>query len=227
LADIDGVTPQGMKLEPGKLVQDSPQKYQQMTRLVGCGSETPLMAALISPLSSQQARLFQINCWTVSTDPRQPSSYTVVKEVKPVPAVMLEHKLAFGLLVVKSIGGDRDFVKWANNWITGADRSQETAQALLKAEEAERQAAADLGDLAAWGQTGTDDQHSQDLDEATQRGSYLLRAAVLYPDASKADEVMELIAQAMSKLASRDNLEALAEQAMATAGGKPASAASG
>ncbi len=220
LTDADGVTALGTKLQPGKLVQDTRQKVDVMTKLVGCGSDSPLLATLVSSLPSEQARLFQINCWTVSVDPRQPSSYTVVKEVQPVPSVQLEHKLAFGLQVFMSLGADRDFRSWAQSWLDETDRSLETARALLKTEEKEKEAASGLAELAAWGESGTDDNIGHDMDELTERCGHLVRAAILFPDPSKADDVAQLISLALANLAtmaSKVNLPAMAEQTLASA----------
>ncbi|MEK6770867.1 MAG: hypothetical protein AABY62_04400 [Pseudomonadota bacterium] len=218
LTDADGVTALGTKLQPGKLVQDTRQKFDLMSKLVGCGSDTPLLATLISSLPAEQARLFQVNCWTVSADPRQPSSYTVTKEVRPVPTVVLEHKLAFGLQVFMALGSDRDFKSWAQSWLDETDRSPETAKALLKTEEEEERASGELEALTAWGETGTDDTLGHDRDELAERCGHLVRAAILYPDKSKSDDVAQIISLALVNLAivaGKVNLAALAEQVMA------------
>ena len=218
LTDADGITTLGHKLEPGKLIQDTRQKVDLMSKLVGCGSDTPLLATLISSLPAEQARLFQVNCWTVSADPRQPSSYTVTKEVRPVPPVTLEHKLTFSLQVFVALGSDRDFKRWAQSWLDETDRSPETAKALLKSEEEEKRASGELEALTAWGETGTDDTLGHDHNELAERCGHLLRAAILYPDQSKSDDVAHLISMAMGNLtnvAGKLNVVALAEQTMA------------
>ena len=230
LTDAEGVTALGTKLQPGKLVQDTRQKVDLMTKLVGCGSDTPLLATLISSLPAEQARLYQINCWTVSVDPRQPSSYTVVKEVQPVPSVRLEHKLAFGLQVFVSLGSDRDFRSWAQSWLDETDRSPDTAKALLKTEEKEKEAAGELEALTAWGESGTSDNIGHDMDQLAERCGHLVRAAILFPDSSKADDVAQLVSLALANLASvagKVNLPAMAEQTMASAQQNTRSAAGG
>ena len=230
LTDADGITALGHKLEPGKLVQDTRQKVDLMSKLIGCGSDTPLLATLISSLPAEQARLFQINCWTVSVDPRQPSSYTVVKEVRPVPSVVLEHKLAFGLHVFMAFASDRDFKRWAKSWLDETDRSPETAKALLTTEEVERRASGELEALTAWGETGTDDTLGHDHDELAERCGHLIRAAIVYPDQSKSDDVAQMVSLALGDLATvagKVNLEALAEQMMATVRRTPHHAAAG
>lgn len=231
LTDADGITALGHKLQPGKLIQDTRQKVDLMTKLVGCGSDTPLLATLISSLPSTQARLFQINCWTVSVDPRQPSSYTVVKEVQPVPSVRLDHKLAFGLQVLLSLGSDRDFRSWAQSWLDETDRSPETARALLKTEEKEKAAASELESLTAWGESGTDDTIGHDMDDLAERCGHLVRAAILFPDPSKTDDVAQLVSLALHSLAGvadgKVNLPAMAEQTLASAQQNTRSAANG
>lgn len=230
LTDAEGITALGHKLEPGKLVQDTRQKVDLMSKLIGCGSDTPLLATLISSLPAERARLFQINCWTVSVDPRQPSSYTVVKEVRPVPSVALEHKLAFGLHVFMALASDRDFKRWAKSWLDETDRSPETAKALLTTEEAEKRASGELEALTAWGETGTDDTLGHDRDELAGRCGHLIRAAIIYPDQSKSDDAAQMVSLALGDLATvagKVNLEALAEQMMATVRRTPHHAAAG
>ncbi len=68
--------------------------------------------------------------------------------------MQLHHRIAFALRVVTAVYRDADFDKWAQAWLSGADRSAKSAQGVLRATETEKQAAHDLEDLAAWGGAG-------------------------------------------------------------------------
>ena len=59
-----------------------------------------------------------------------------------------------------------------------------------------------------------------DMDELAERCDHLVRAAILFPDPSKADDVAQLISLALTSLAGvagKVNLPAMAEQTLASA----------
>lgn len=67
------------------------------------------------------------------------------------------------------------------------------------------------------------------MDELAERCGHLVRAAILFPDPSKADDVAQLVSLALANLASvagKVNLPALAEQTLASAPPDTRSAAS-
>ncbi len=179
LTDQNGLTPKGQKLQPGKLIEEAHKGKDLLTRLGDCCCDDPLVAVLTSPLSTGPGgcRLFQINCWKVGIDPRQVQSYTVVKEVKPVPPVTLAQKISFALLVMREVYKHKDYAKWAEGWLAGRDRSLATAQTQRRAAEHEIQAAEDLRTLAAWGESGNDVKLAARLDHLTHAALHIARAA--------------------------------------------------
>ena len=50
----------------------------------------------------------------------------VVKKLE-IPRVSLVQKIAFGILCVKEVSNNKHFDDWANDWLSGKDRSKETA----------------------------------------------------------------------------------------------------
>jgi len=137
LTDAQGRTASGVKLEPGRFVQQADAIKQLASRLADSCCDTPLLAALVSPFPASQAKMFMINCWNVAVDPNNAQSYTVVKEMIPVPAVNLEQKLTFALLVLKEMCPNAEFRAWAGNWLSDEDRSARAAAAAREGAEKE------------------------------------------------------------------------------------------
>lgn len=179
LTDPNGLTPKGQKLQPGKFIEAAHQSKDLLSRIGDCCCDDPLVAVLISPLSANPGcRLFQINCWKVGVDPQQAQTYTVVKEIKPVPQVSLEQKISFALLVMMAVYKNKEYAKWAEGWLAGRDRSLETAQAQRRTAEREIQAAEGLETLAAWGEAGgRDAELAARLDHLAHAALHVARAA--------------------------------------------------
>lgn len=219
LTDRDGQTPKGEKLVPGKLIEDGRSGKDLLARLGACCCDDPLVAALVSPLASENgARMFQINCWKVSADPAQAQMYTVVKEVTPVPQVTVEQKLAFALLVLLQLYKHKDFQVWVHRWLSGEDRSANAAQIMRRFAEHELEAADGLEMLAAWGEAGgSDTETAKDMDRLVHGVVYTARAAELMslnqPDARQAVEALAQAFAAILPYAGRVDLAALAERA--------------
>ena len=53
---------------------------------------------------------------------------TTIKEI-PLPEVSGVQKIAFGILCAKEVYDDKAWNKWADKWLSGDDRSKETANA--------------------------------------------------------------------------------------------------
>jgi len=56
------------------------------------------------------------------------SELTLVKEIK-IPKVTITQSIAYGILCAKEVCKDEDWNLWADNWLSGKDRSEETAKA--------------------------------------------------------------------------------------------------
>jgi hypothetical protein len=219
LTDPDGSTSRGEKLEPGKLIEDARSGKDLLARLGACCCDSPLVAALVSPLATADgARMFQINCWKVSADSDQAQMYTVVKEVTPVPQVTPGQKLAFALLVLLQAYKNKDFQVWAHGWLSGEDRSSNAAQTMRRLAEHELEAADGLEVLAAWGEAGgSDTETAKDMDRLAHGVLHAARAAELMslsrPDVRQAVEALAQAFTAIMQYAGRVDLAALAEKA--------------
>lgn len=217
LTDHESVSASRHRLAPGKFIHN-PKNSQAMHKLVqDCCCDTPLLAAMVSPFSSATGKLYQITCWNVAVDPKAGGqAYTVIKEVTPVPQVSVEQKLQFAMLVMRELNPDRDFRKWIDFWVTGADRSAAAAAAARKLLEKETSVSDELETLAAWGEAGGNDtKMMQGTNERVERALHLTRAAEkAAADAHDVSIALET-ALALSGIAGSDrikNLAALAEQ---------------
>ena len=113
--------------------------------------------------------------------------------------------------------GNDQFVKWAGSWISGEDRSVESAQAVRKSMKEELDAAAGLADLAAWGATNDGDDETLEMQrDGEQRAMYAATAAefVSKPDFDT-EEVCSALSSAIKdieKFSNRKDMALLAEQ---------------
>jgi hypothetical protein len=218
LTDETGNTGTGLKLEPGKFVHSAHTRKNMLARL-GNGGDTPVLAALMSPVQSASPRLFLIHSWDVAVGASATQTYTVVKEISSIPDVNLEQRLAFALLVLKGIYDNRDFKRWAEHWLFGADRGAEAAATLRKTLEVEHKAGEDLGELAAWGASyGSDGNTVRRMDDLTGRALHAVHAAELATgDPAQQTEAVREIAKTVShlgELAKAIKLPELAAQAL-------------
>ncbi len=199
LTDAAGYTASKQKLVSGKFIHNTQSTKDLLTRIADCCCSTPLLAALVSPFTAPQAKLFMINRWNVSADQISAQSYTVVQEVTPAPAVALDQKLDFAIALIRHAYANSDFRHWAEKWLAGTDRSAASARATRKAIEQERDAAEGLAALAAWGELGTNDTDA--IDDQAARAVQVVKAAELI--ASKpidADQAAQMLARALADI---------------------------
>ena len=200
LTDRAGITATGQTLAPGKFIQATRDKSNIMPRINECGAETSLLAALISPIPADQARLFSIHCWNVTIDPKNAQSYTVVKEVDRVPVVTAEQRLRFAVLVAKETFRDKQFRHWADRWLSGTDCTATSARELISVLEKELQAAAELEAIGAWSETGADTEKHRQQDDGAKRAGHVLHAVELLENPERAASAAMEIAQSLSGL---------------------------
>jgi hypothetical protein len=50
----------------------------------------------------------------------------LIEEI-PIPEININQKIAYGILCAKEIYKDKKFNEWANNWLSGKDRSRKSA----------------------------------------------------------------------------------------------------
>jgi hypothetical protein len=98
----------------------------------------PLLAILLNPIhaSIKNPRLFLVETAgeTLSDKGLKSGSkeLTLVEEIE-LPDITLNQKIAFGILCALEVNRDPEFVLWANNWLSGIDRSRAAAVAAWSA----------------------------------------------------------------------------------------------
>jgi len=80
------------------------------------------------------------------------ASLTTIKEILPLPKITTEQRVRFGIFCALKVYKEPKFIEWANNWLSGVERSAEAAWA---AEQAAERAAWAAG--TAWAQFGLAD----------------------------------------------------------------------
>lgn len=113
----------------------------------------PLLAVLLNPIHANIApfRLFEGDGVVGLTEHGLKvgcSSLQLRKELS-VPTVTTEHRVHFAILCARAVYADPAFVTWAENWLSGIDRSARTAERAGSAA-AFAGAAAWAGAAAAW-----------------------------------------------------------------------------
>lgn len=220
VADRTGHLADNRVLECGKFKQKIGSDGDPLARYSGPVHTSALVAALTHPdsVSGDSNKMFEVNRWKVNVDAKNPEAYTVVKEVA-VPTVTIGQKVAFAVATVREIYHDSDFVTWADDWLSGKDRSADSAKACREATEREIAASREAESLAAWGASGSDDQddlkRQEDLEH---RAVHAIRAAeLLAKNDADAKDILAAIKDAMHKISGYGrvvNLASVAEKVL-------------
>ena len=91
----------------------------------------PLLAVLFSPIHVEifKPRLFEISVdEIVNSDGLKfaSKSQTLIKEI-PLPEISTEQKVEFGIRTAKLVYKNQNWNKWADDWLSGKDRSRDSA----------------------------------------------------------------------------------------------------
>jgi hypothetical protein len=125
----------GVPVEPGKSEKLDVHKWLHEWLYA---YEHPLLAVLHNPIHANYKngyRLFEAEAEGETETKSQMmlscTKLTLIKEIE-VPKITVEQKLAYGILCIKSCFKNRRWNIWANNWLSGKDRSNESAENVLK-----------------------------------------------------------------------------------------------
>ena len=219
LADKNGYSADKFHLRPGKTTHSiNKGSGDKMLDVLSSGYDSPLLALLTSgEFGKKDSRLFLLNTWKVGIDENNPRAYTVVKETSiPEAGIEMHHKVAFAIAVVAQMFSNSQYIKWSVDWISGKDRSVESAAAMRKSMLAELEAANQLDELSAWGATNEGDDKTLELQRDGERRA--MHAATAAEFIAQADFNPEEVCKALSyvtcdmyKYTSRDDLVKLAE----------------
>ena len=92
----------------------------------------PLLAVLLNPVHAdiENPKLFECEVeGKCIEDKGRKEGWTRMRLVKeiPLPEISLTQKVAFGILCAREVYKEEKWVNWANNWLSGKDRSKEFA----------------------------------------------------------------------------------------------------
>ena len=108
----------------------------------------PLLAVLLNPIHADIANpiLWEAEADGLHRDDRGLKGgctrLTLIRQVD-LPQITTEQRVRFGILCAKAVCNDRAWSAWADRWLDGSDRSQESAWAATEA-------AARAAEAAAW-----------------------------------------------------------------------------
>lgn len=116
--------------------------------------EHPLLAALLNPAHADfsNPRLWEAKGRVTKRDGQLKCgcrSLTTVREVD-LPKVTTIQRVAFGIYCALEVYSKPTFVKWANKWLRGEDRTEKAARAARAEWAAESAAAGEVVSAAAW-----------------------------------------------------------------------------
>ena len=108
--------------------------------------DSPALAMFMNPIHADinSPRLFECEAGGTTIDWKDKfgcTELTLVKEIEP-PRPTTEQRVAFAILCALEVCEDAGFTDWANNWLSGKDRSEVAAEATWAAAEAARAVAA-------------------------------------------------------------------------------------
>jgi hypothetical protein len=99
--------------------------------------EHPLLAVLHNPL---HANFGSPRLWEAETTDENPlrdgqmklgvRNLTTIREI-PMPVITREQRVRYAILCAKSVCPDKAWNEWADNWLSGKDRSEESAAAVV------------------------------------------------------------------------------------------------
>ena len=94
---------------------------------------SPLLAVILNPIhaSVHNPRLFEVKALGKHLDndglKGGCTKMILIKEIE-LPVISINQKIAFGILCALEVEEDKNFIKWANNWLNGIDRTKEYAE---------------------------------------------------------------------------------------------------
>jgi len=137
LTDKNGKTRNNTKWCEGVTHKAKPGKGKLCSEYYIHAYTHPLLAVFLNPIHAdiKDYRLWEAKGRIAKTDYGLKvgcKSLTTIKEIEP-PEVTLVNKIAFGILCALEVNEDPEYKQWAENWLSGKDRSGTTAEAAWKA----------------------------------------------------------------------------------------------
>ena len=148
LTDKDGRTYGGCQWGPG-VTNKAPGKGELCTNGWIHLYTDPLLAVLLNSIHGN-FKPDEMLLWTATAKGRIKSDHglkvgaqvvTILEQI-PLPEITLEQKIRFAILCAKSVYEEKKFNKWADDWLSGKDRTASAAGAARAASAARAPASA-------------------------------------------------------------------------------------
>ena len=158
LTDANGRTKNDTQWGDGKSHKTIGPGISLCTKDVIHAYRDPLLAVLMNPIHGQfsDPQLWEAEGDVVTDDGTKVGCklLTTLRQID-LPDVTTEQRVRFAILVAKEVYTDVEFVKWADLWLSGDDRSKSAAESAARAAWAAwaaraARAAAESAESAAW-----------------------------------------------------------------------------
>jgi len=221
LTNADHSTWRGSQIGTGRSIFRSNAENNVINKNADELGDSPLVAIMLNPWHAQidQQKMLEIEFSQIDVVKNDPRVNMLVRETE-LPSVTTDQKIVFGLMVIQEVYQNTVFNKWADGWISGSDRSAESAGKMF----------AHLGQVArdtsgiteALKEMGVRQEELQSLEaddkDFCARASEAIFAAQMYMD--RCENWPLLVARSVSRavtgLQRRADLTAVAERAIAS-----------
>ena len=153
----------------------------------------PLLAVVFNPMHAniQNPKLFEINVdKIVNTDGLKfaSKSQTLIEEI-PLPEISTEQKVEFAIRVAKTVYKEKKWNEWADKWLNGEDRSEESAYTAAYVANAANANAAAFASAAAWATARAANYAAASAAYAANAANYAAASAAYAANAANAAKV--------------------------------------
>jgi len=132
LADSANRTRNGSRVFPGRSTFSSQASNNIVAQNASDIGASPLVAIMLNPWHAQleNPKMLELHFTSIAIDSSHPTIRMNVREVE-VPEITTDQKIIFALLTISEIYKNDQFNRWASAWISGSDRSAESAGKLI------------------------------------------------------------------------------------------------
>jgi hypothetical protein len=206
LTNAEHNTWRGSRVSPGRSVISSKSEDNVIDRNTDELGESPLVAIMLNPWHAQidQQKMLELEIGQVEVINNDTCINMTVREAS-VPSVTTDQKIVFALMVMQEVYKNPVFNNWADSWISGSDRSPESAGKMF----------AHLGQIAREAGSSPGDANNGDF---CSRASEAIFAAQIYMDRTENWPLLasRSVSRAVGGLHHRTDLTAIAERAVAS-----------
>ena len=206
LTNAEHETWRGSRVSLGRSVISSKSEDSVIDRNTEELGDSPLVAVMLNPWHAQidHQKMLELEIGEIEAIHDNRCIYMTVRETG-VPSVTTDQKIVFALMALQEVYQNPVFNEWADGWISGSDRSAESAGKMF----------AHLGKIAG---ESTDDSGIANIGDFCSRASEAIFAAQMYMDRSENWPLLasRSVSRAAGGLHHRADLVAIAERAIAS-----------